>query len=267
MIRVLIVDDEPLAREGIQLHLAGHKDVHIVAECENAEQAISSIRRLQPDLVFLDIKMPGGTGFDVVKTIGSNNMPPVIFLTAYDQYAIEAFKINALDYLLKPINPDLFDESLNRARDEMEKQRITDKSRQLSALLQEMDLGEAGLRGGRSEDVAEPQDQRIVVRSSGHVYFIKPEEVLWVQADGDYINLHTEKRSHLIRETMRNMESRLADHGFQRIHRSVIVKVNLISEMLTSEHGDYEVVLQNGAKLKMSRQYRETLFQQLNAQP
>lgn len=277
MIKALIVDDEPLAREGIQLHLAGHKDVQIVGECENPQQAIEGIRRWQPDLVFLDIKMPGGTGFDVVKTIGASNMPLVVFLTAYDQYAIDAFKINALDYLLKPINPDLFDESLNRVRNELEKNRITDKSRQLSTLMEELGLQGTGLQGTGLQGATskqpdtnltqEEKGQRIVVRSSGHVYFIKPEEILWVKADGDYINLHTEKRAHLIRDTMRNMESRLAPHGFQRIHRSVIVKVSLISEMITSENGDYEVVLQHGEKLKMSRQYRDTLFAQLNTLP
>lgn len=270
MIRVVVVDDEPLAREGVLLNLAGHKDVEVVGRCANAAEAIESIRRWQPDLVFLDIKMPGGTGFDVVKTIGVHNMPLVVFLTAYDEYAIDAFKINALDYLLKPINPDLFDEALSRARNELERSRISDKSRQLSALMQEMGLSHTSSASdsepGKIETNSEHKlEQRIIVRSSGHVYFIKPEEVLFVQADGDYIQLHTEKRSHLVRETMRNIETRLDPYGFQRIHRSVIVKVNLICEMITSDNGDYKVVLQNGQQLKMSRQYRDRLIEQMNS--
>lgn len=278
MIKAIIVDDEPLAREGIELNLQGHKDVSIVAQCQNPQEAISAIRQWQPDLVFLDIKMPGGTGFDVVKTIGAQNMPLVIFLTAYDQFAIDAFKINALDYLLKPINPDLFDESLNRVRNELDKARISEKSRQLNALLQEMGLHGMPAASSETHSADQPidsdvndntpaQEERIIVRSSGHVHFIKPEEIIWVQADGDYIQLNTANRNHLIRETMRNMEQRLETYGFQRIHRSVIVRVAQISEMITSEQGDYEVVLQTGQRLKMSRQYRETLFQLLNAQP
>lgn len=267
MIRTIIVDDEPLAREGISLNLEGHKDVVVLEQCQNAQEAIASIRRLKPDLVFLDIKMPGGTGFDVIKTIGAHNMPLVIFLTAYDKYAIDAFKINALDYLLKPINPDLFDESLNRARNEIEKDSISEKSRQLTTLLNEIAMS-APVKSQPDNNslLQENNDERIVVRSSGHIHFIRPDEIIWVQADGDYIHLHTPNRSHLIRETMRNMENRLTPHGFQRIHRSVIVRVEQITEMITSEQGDYEVVLQTGQRLKMSRQYRETLFKLLNTQ-
>jgi two-component system LytT family response regulator len=259
MINVLIVDDEPLAREGLRMHLTGHKDVHVVGECENAQQAIENILQLQPDLVFLDIKMPNGSGFDVIKTLGSNNIPLVIFLTAYDQFAIDAFKVNALDYLLKPINPVLFDESLNRARNELERNRISAKSKQLSALINDM-----GLSTPTHQQTKE--QQRIVVRSSGHVYFLRPEEIIWVQADGDYIHLHTDNRSHLIRETMRHMEQRLIIHGFHRIHRSAIVRMSLISEMITSDNGDYEVILSNGEQIKMSRHYRDTLLEKLNAQ-
>ena len=163
-------------------------------------------------------------------------------------------------------------------RNELDKARITEKSRQLNALLQEMGLH--GMPAASPEnhsadqtsdsdvnDNTSAQEERIIVRSSGHVHFIKPEEIIWVQADGDYIQLNTANRNHLIRETMRNMEQRLQPYGFQRIHRSVIVRVAQISEMITSEQGDYEVVLQTGQRLKMSRQYRETLFQLLNALP
>ena len=268
MIRTIIVDDEPLAREGICLNLQGHKDVLVLEQCQNAQEAIESIRRLKPELVFLDIKMPGGTGFDVITTIGTHNMPLVIFLTAYDKYAIDAFKINALDYLLKPINPDLFDESLNRVRNEIEKEHISAKSQQLTTLLNEMAMPVSKInQSDKNARQQENDDERIVVRSSGHVHFIRPDDIIWVQADGDYIHLNTQNRSHLIRETMRNMETRLTPHGFQRIHRSVIVRVKQITEMITSDQGDYEVVLQTGQRLKMSRQYRETLFNLLNANP
>ncbi|MFT5690943.1 MAG: two-component system LytT family response regulator [Oceanicoccus sp.] len=258
-IRVLVVDDEPLAREGVILLLQHHADIDVIGECGNGSDAIRSILADKPDLVFLDIKMPKFSGFDVIKAVGIEQMPMVIFLTAYDEYAIDAFQVNALDYLLKPINGALFDESLARARKEINSQRIIDRSAQLKVLLTET---------APHIDVETPpkeKSERIVVRAHGHVRFIKPEEIQWVEAEGDYINIHTEDKSHLVRDTMRNMEQRLEHHGFQRIHRSVIVKLALISELITLDSGDYEVVIANGSKLKLSRGYRDSLFKKLQA--
>ncbi|MEW5251429.1 LytR/AlgR family response regulator transcription factor [Microbulbifer sp. 2201CG32-9] len=255
-IRVLIVDDEPLARDGVKLHLESQGDMEIIGECSNSAQTIAFINSHQPDLVFLDIKMPGKSGFDVIKEVGADKMPLVIFMTAYDQYAIAAFQINALDYLLKPINPTLFHESLNRARSEIKKKQITHYSQQLNNLLQGLNT--------ESDEVDTQNSQRIIVRSHGHVYFIRPQDIQWVEAKGDYVTVHTHNRKHLLRDTMRNMEKRLENAGFQRIHRSLIVKVDSIVELTSLDSGDYEVVIEDGTTLKLSRSYRDTLFAYLD---
>ncbi len=258
-IRVLVVDDEPLSREGVIMRLEQQDDIEVIGECGNGSDAIRRILADKPDLVFLDIKMPKFTGFDVIKAVGIEQMPLVIFLTAYDEFAIEAFQVNALDYLLKPINSGLFEESMTRARKELNSQRIADRSAQLKSLLNETSADSSGALEHKG------LNERIVVRAHGHVHFIKPEDIQWVEAEGDYINVHTESRSHLIRDTMRSMEQRLENHGFQRIHRSVIVKLALITELITLEGGDYEVVISNQQKLKLSRGYRDILFKKLQA--
>ncbi len=256
-IKVMVVDDEPLAREGVVLRLNKESDLEVIAECANGNEAIRAILEKKPDLVFLDIKMPKVTGFDVVKAVGAEHMPTVIFLTAYDEFAIEAFQVHALDYLLKPINTARFKESLERARQEIKKNRIAERSTQLSALLNDI--------SPQAPTPVETQEneERIVVRSHGHIHLIRHEDILWLEANGDYINIHTAQRTHLVRETMRKMEQRLASHGFQRIHRSIIVKLALITELLTCDSGDYEVVINDGTKLKLSRSYRDTLFDKL----
>lgn len=257
-INTLIVDDEPLARDGVRLHLAEHDDINIISECGNADEAIAALQQNKVDLVFLDIKMPGKTGFEVVNQIGTDKMPLVIFMTAYDEFAIEAFKINALDYLLKPINPERFEESLDRARNELTKNQIALHSTRLSALLNDLQPGQTKAPDDNDNN------GRIVVRSHGHVYFVRPQDILWVEAEGDYVTIHTQGRKHLIRDTMRKMENRLQEHGFQRIHRSVIIKVDIIVELTSLDSGDYEVVIEDGTKLKLSRSYRDSLFERLN---
>ena len=256
MIKVIVVDDEPLAREGVTLRLAKEPDVQVVAECGNGRDAIDQIAALNPDLVFLDIKMPQITGFDVIRAVGVERMPPVIFLTAYDEFAVEAFQVNAMDYLLKPINNQLFSESLSRVRQEIQKNRVAQHSQQLSKLLEDIQTA-----------APEAESERLVIRSHGHVHFLRPREIQWVAAEGDYIKIHTESRSHLVRDTMRNMEQRLLEHGFQRVHRSVIVNLELVEELLASDGGDYEVVIKDGTRLKVGRSFRDTLFERLETRP
>jgi two-component system LytT family response regulator len=255
--RVIIVDDEPLAREGVAMFL---KDtgVSIVAQCENGEQAVKCIRELQPDLVFLDINMPGLNGIEVVHAIGAEHMPLTIFLTAHDKYAIDAFRINALDYLLKPINAEHFAASLRRAQQELEKSRIHTHKEQLARLLQSF----ASAREPTRMDTA---SNRILVRSAGHVYFLKPQDIHWIEADGDYVSIHTERKTHLVRETLKTMEERLVGDGFQRIHRSSLVNLEAIRELIANDNGDYQVVLKDDTVLKLSRNYRDLLYSRLNA--
>jgi two-component system LytT family response regulator len=268
-IRVIIVDDEPLAREGIRIRLKQQGDIEIVAECENGSQAIQAILLKQPDLVFLDIKMPKISGFDVVAAIAPKLMPLVIFVTAFDQHAIQAFRSNALDYLLKPVDNEEFIECLNRARSTLLKNKISERSLQLSQLLN--DMGHPTTKA-ITPSIAQlpmqaPALERLVIKSNGHVYLLKSDDIIWVEAQGDYVSVHTDKKSHLVRETMKNMEQRLTPQGFQRVHRSNIVNLAYVRELITLDSGDYQIILQDDTAVKLSRNYRDTLYTRLNAIP
>jgi len=265
-INVVIVDDEPLAREGISLRLQQEKDINIVAECENGSDAIRTILSLKPDLVFLDVKMPKVNGFDVVNAIGSKHMPPVIFLTAYDEYAVDAFNAHAIDYLLKPIDNDRFRESLDHAREQILKNMISQRSDQLTQLLSQTQ-GLTNTPTPSQNSSGSVDSERLVIRSNGHVYLLKSEDIYWVEAEGDYVSVHTPQKSHLVRETMKNMELRLNEQGFQRVHRSSIVNLSYVSELISLDSGDYQIILQNNTKIKLSRNYRDILYQRLNAVP
>lgn len=253
-IRVLIVDDEPLAREGVALQLRQASDVEVVGECGNGGEAIEAIRTLRPDLVFLDIKMPKIGGFDVVARVGAAAMPLVIFLTAYDEYALQAFRANALDYLLKPLDKTQFQESLHRARLRLEQTQAASQTEQLERLL-------AALATARPTTGETPP--RIAVKLSGQVQFLHPDELNWVEAEGDYVRVHTLSRAHLVKETMQAMERRLEPYGFLRIHRSAIVNLGKIDKLRATNNGDHEVLLGDGVLLKVGRNYREALFARL----
>ena len=255
-IKVLIVDDEPLAREGVALRLAKHGDIEVIAECESGSEAIRSILSLSPDLVFLDIKMPKVTGFDVVNAVGVEHMPPVIFLTAYDEFAIQAFQTHAIDYLLKPIEDDRFIESLDHARQHILKNKISQRSQQLTQLLSQTQA---------SNPNQEQASGRLVIRSNGHVYLLLAEDIYWVEAEGDYVSVHTPSKSHLVRETMKSMEQRLTPQGFQRVHRSSIVNLNYVRELISLDNGDYQIILRDNTCVKLSRNYRDELYRRLNA--
>ena len=263
-IRVLIVDDEPLAREGVALHLKEEKSFCIVGECENGSDAIRSILSLKPDLVFLDIKMPKVNGFDVVNAVGSQHMPPVIFLTAYDEYAIEAFNTHAIDYLLKPIEKMRFKESLDHARDQILKNAISQRSEQLTQLLSQTQ-GLNNLTTPVNHTSSLVKNERLVIRSNGHVYLLKSEDIYWIEAEGDYVTVHTPQKSHLVRETMKNMEARLNEQGFQRVHRSSIVNLSYVRELISLDSGDYQIILRDNKCVKLSRNYRDILYQRLHA--
>ena len=251
-ISVLIVDDEPLAREGVALHLENEKDFSVIAMCANGRDAINVIHQHKPDLAFLDVSMPGLSGFDVIDAVGIDRMPAVIFLTAHENFAVRAFDVCALDYLLKPIDVERLSIALEKTRDYLRKKGLLENASQLQALL-----------NGRVSLPA--MEERIVVKSHGHMHFIPLDDILWVEANGDYVDVHTSTKTHLVRDTMHNMEQQLRLHGFQRVHRSSIVKITLITELVTTPAGDYYVILQTGDKLKLSRNYRELLLQKLDA--
>jgi two-component system, LytTR family, response regulator len=252
MMRVVIVDDEELARRGIRTRIQRSRDVDIVAECSNGREAIEAIRGTSPDLVFLDVQMPGKTGFDVIEAIGCDTFPHVIFVTAHDRYAIRAFEVSALDYLLKPIDDERFDIALRRARESLARHHDSDVGRRLASVLDEM-----APKGNHKPSTA--RSNRMVVRSGGRVLFVKVSEVDWVEAAGDYVTLHVGKKSFLMRETITEMEAKLASDGFARIHRSTIVNLEQIVEMRALDNGEYRVLLRDNTELKLSRNYRHAL--------
>lgn len=255
--KILIVDDEPLAREGLQLQLARAGYGDIVGHCGSGREAVRAITTLRPDLVFLDINMPGGDGFEVVEQVGIEHMPLVVFLTAYDEYAIRAFTVNALDYLLKPLNETRLAESLQRAEQALRQQRLAEQQSQLGTLLQQ--FGSGSVPGMRT--------RRLMVRSAGHVYFIRHDDISHIQADGDYVTVHTPGKRHLVRATLKTMEEKLVRQGFQRIHRSALVRLDSIRELVCNDNGDYTVVLQDDTELKLGRSYRDELCARLQATP
>lgn len=245
-LRTLIVDDEPLARDKIRMLLAKDREIEIVGECANGHEAIEAIEKESPDLLFLDIQMPGVDGFGVLESVGPERVPGVVFVTAYDEHAIHAFEVHALDYLLKPFAQKRFNEALVRAKDQLRKHSGGGLSQQLLALL-------GDLHG------APKYLERLVVKSSGRVFFMKVNEVDWIEAAGNYVNIHAANETHLLRETMNGIEMHLDPKRFVRIHRSTLVNIERIKELSPLFHGDYVVTLMNGTRLTMSRSYRSKL--------
>jgi two-component system LytT family response regulator len=255
-IRTLIVDDEPLARRRLRQLLRAAGDIDIVAECGNGADAIAAIRATDPHLVFLDVQMPAPDGFGVVSAIGPDRMPVVVFVTAHDQYALRAFDAQALDYLLKPFDRERFERTLNRARAAVAQARPAALSAQLIALLEQHRLSTSAAAPALAPA---PADTHIVVRSTGRIAMVRVEEIDWIEAESNYARLHVGRESHLIRESMAALAARLAPARFRRIHRSTIVNLDRIKELQPSFRGDYVVILRDGTRLTLSRNYREEL--------
>ncbi len=248
MIKTVIVDDEPLALMRLKDLLESYSDIKIVAECGEADQALVAIKEHQPDLLLLDVQMPGKNGLELISQIAQEEMPVVIFVTAFDQYAVKAFEIHALDYLLKPFDQERFDYTLQRARAQIERERGGDISRRLLGLL-------------REKNYAPKYLQRLKVKTGSGYLFLKIEEIVWISAEANYLRIHTEKHSYLIRGTLGYIEGLLNPEQFVRIHRSTIVNVDCIKEMHQwFQHGEYSLSLTNGKRLTISRSYRERLM-------
>ncbi|HEX8567881.1 MAG TPA: LytTR family DNA-binding domain-containing protein [Pyrinomonadaceae bacterium] len=244
--KVLIVDDEPLARERVRRHLRDEPGVEIVGEAGNGREAVAAIEEKTPDLVFLDVQMPEMNGFDVLKALEENKIPAIVFTTAYDKYAIQAFEFHALDYLLKPFSRERFRRSVRHAREQLENSRQSGNiDERLVSLLENLK--------------AKKYLERIVVKNSGRVFFIKTDEIDWIEAAGNYLKLHVGRDAHLIRETMQSIEAKLDPEKFFRIHRSTLVQIDRIKELHPLFGGDYAVILRNGTELNLSRNYRERL--------
>ena len=251
--RVVIVDDEPLARLRVRNLIAEHDDVEIVAECANGEQAIRTIEQSPPDVLILDVQMPELDGFDVLQAIGVDRVPVVIFVTAYERFALRAFEAHALDYLLKPFDDERFDAALQRARDRINEREGGDLDVRLRALLH-------GVSGGSG------YLQRIVVPSGNRSIFVRTDDIDWIEAERNYIRLHVRGRSHLLRENLGRMETSLDPSKFCRIHRSTIVNIDRIQAVESLFRGEYRVVLQDGTKVTSGRSYRNNLHQLMGKQ-
>ena len=249
-IRTLIVDDESLARERIRDMLTSDPAIEIVAECPGGKEAIDSIRQYSPDLVFLDVEMPGIDGFAVLEALPAGQMPTVIFVTAYDQYAVRAFEVYALDYLLKPFDQERFDKALTRAKDQITTDRSNGLSERILSAIEEIKTRPVHL-------------ERLVIKLNGHVFFMKADEIDWLEAEGNYVRLHSGKESYLLRDTITALESQLDPKKFIRVHRSAIVNVDRITELQPWFHGEYRIVLRQGVQLTLSRTYREKLHELL----
>lgn len=242
MIRALIVDDEPVARRGIRHHLREEADIEVIGECGDGAAAIDAIAELAPDLVFLDIQMPEVGGFDVVDAIGIARMPAVIFVTAYDEHALRAFDVHAVDYVLKPIDRERFRTALERARQRLSRKDLGDR---IAAALQEL---------GRT---TRPYSKRLAIKSDGRVTLVDVGDVDHVEAAGNYVEVHVGPRHHLLRETMANIEARLDPERFVRVSRASIVNADRVRELQPMFNGDFVVVLRDGTKVAGSRRYRE----------
>lgn len=249
-LRVLIVDDEPLAREGLRDFLSEEDDVEVVGEARSGDEALRALEG-DVDLVLLDVQMPGKDGFEVLEEAGVEDLPAVIFVTAYDEYAVRAFDIHAVDYLLKPVRRERFRAALRRAREHLEADEDRSVSRRLTALLRDVES-----RGGRAAD-------RMVVKSGSSTRLVRLGDIDWIEAADNYATLHTREGDHMIRTTMTALEKRLDSDRFVRIHRSYIVNLDRVREIRPWDRGDHLVLLADGTKLSLTRTYRKAVEERL----
>lgn len=256
MIRALIVDDEPLARLGIRARLELEADVEIVGEAGDGPEAVERICSLKPDLVFLDVQMPGLDGFQVLERSAGEHLPLVVFVTAHDAHAIRAFEIHALDYLLKPYSTARFGETLRRAREELSREDGLAERNKVAELLQALEAA----RAANTEEPHSAYPTRFTVRDRERILLVRAEEIEAVEAAGNYLQLHSRGKVHLLRATLAEMESQLDPSKFARIHRSTIVNVDRVREIRPEPHGDCDVVLEGGKIYRLSRAYRERLL-------
>ncbi|MFB6231688.1 MAG: LytR/AlgR family response regulator transcription factor [Salinibacter sp.] len=254
-IRALIVDDEPLGRTGIRQLVDPLDDITVVGEAADGPEAVRQIQIDEPDLVFLDVQMPEMSGLEVVREVGVEAMPLTIFVTAYDEYALDAFEAHALDYLLKPVEKERFEEAIERARRQLQQVSANDLDQHLRGLLQEY------------ADEEEESDliERFTIRSRDRIYFVDADDVQWIESEGDYVALHDGDDAHLVRKTMKELEKQLDPDRFLRVHRSYIVNVDYIEELRPLDHGTYQLRMAGGVPLKTSRGYSDNVDALLDA--
>ncbi|XQW86797.1 LytR/AlgR family response regulator transcription factor [Thalassotalea piscium] len=266
----IIVDDEPLARRGLAVRLAEHDDINVIAQCSNGREAIEAVRTYQPDLMFLDIQMPGQNGFEVMQTIIDQDLPlpMVIFVTAFDQYAVKAFDVHAQDYLLKPADEERLVQSLDKIREKLKnKENAAHKSKLVrlvsnvtgtdyKTILEELESDGPVTLSSYSDILA--------IKDGSEVSRVPTKDILWIDAAGDYMCVHTDENTHILRKTMKQLEELLDPKLFVRSHRSTIVNKNYIDKFCSQLNGEYYLVMSNGKELKVSRSYKDKVKQAVN---
>ena len=256
-IRTLIVDDEPLARRGLELRLRRHADIETVGEAGNGREAFHAISALRPQLMFLDVQMPGVDGFGLLRALPATQIPLTVFVTAYDQYALAAFAASALDYLLKPVDDARLDESIERARARLTARKTEDHYERLLKLIATLPAGAKSQLDTILADEPVPAGDKLTIKDGHRLLRIDVESIRWIDAAGDYMCIHAGEDTHVLRGTMQQLERRLDPRRFARVHRSSIVNLTRVKEMRPHLNGEYFLVLDSGHELKLSRSYRD----------
>jgi two-component system LytT family response regulator len=256
LIRALVVDDEPLARETLQLHLSRQPDIVVVGEAADGFSAISQMESLRPDVVFLDVQMPDISGFDVLEALPADQLPFVVFVTAHDRFALQAFETHALDYLLKPFSAARFDHAIHRVRFEVAQTGDARTRQRLAALIEEH---RRRLPELEQADATQGYLARLVVSHNRRIALVRTDDIDWIESSANYVRLHVGGTSRLLRMTMNQLERRLDPKQFARIHRSTIVRIDRIADMTALFHGDFKVTLKDGTELRLSRKFRSRL--------
>lgn len=260
--RVIIVDDEPHAREGIKIRLQDFPEIDVVGECSSGKEAVNAIVELKPDIIFLDIQMPEMNGFEVLQNLSTDFMPIIIFVTAFDKYALKAFEHHALDYLLKPVSEERFKATLKYALSEVSHRSLETYTSKLKSVVNEyLKLVDKEPEANQVDYVSNKNIlSRLMIKTKDQISIISVEEIDWIESAGDYVYIHSDRKKYLIRDTLTALEQKMNAQKFARIHRSSIVNIDKIKSMRQNEHGDFDVFLNYGTKLKLSRTYR-TNFQ------
>lgn len=258
-LRALIVDDESLARKGLRLRLEAFDAIEVIGECSNGSEAINSVAELEPDLLFLDIQMPGMTGFDVVAKLQQEDMPMIVFVTAYDEYAVKAFDVHAIDYLLKPIEDARLSDAVEHALQYRQADNAsTDKQRLLELIISITGKSETSIAQLLKDHTgARSYPDKIAIKDGGETTLVLTEDIDWVDAAGDYMCIHANGETHVMRITMKELEEQLDPSRFQRVHRSTIVNLDRVTKVCSHMNGEFHLILSNGAAIKMSRSYKD----------
>lgn len=260
VLRAIIVDDEELARQGLELRLQKFAQVQVLRSCASAREGIDAIIELEPDIVFLDIQMPGMTGFDMVSQIQSDILPMIVFVTAYDSFAMDAFRIHAIDYLLKPVEEDRLSEAIDKALEQkLQMSAATEKQKLMNLVVSLTGKSPQAIGELLNEDAADEHADRLAIKDGSSITFVPVRDIDWVDAAGDYMCVHARGETHIMRITMKELEAKLDPTIFQRVHRSTIVNLERVEKVSSHINGEFHLTLSCGSSLKMSRSYKEKI--------